>query len=52
MLGFVETEIQLLSEIKHEHIVAMYEYHVVDNSWYIRMELMEANFFKYIFTFF
>lgn len=45
MLDFVESEIHLLSEIKHDYIVAMHEYYVVDNSWYIRMELMEAKFY-------
>lgn len=42
MLDFIETEIQLLSEISHDCIVGMKEYYVVDNSWYIRMELMEV----------
>lgn len=45
MLDFVESEIQLLSEIKHDYIVAMREYYVVNNSWYIRMELMEVSLF-------
>lgn len=46
-MDFVETEIQLLSSIKHEHIVAMRDYKVIDKSWYIRMELMKVFFFKY-----
>uniref|UniRef100_A0A915DQ03 non-specific serine/threonine protein kinase n=1 Tax=Ditylenchus dipsaci TaxID=166011 RepID=A0A915DQ03_9BILA len=49
MLDFVKTEIQLLSEIQHEFIVQMREYHVIDNSWFIRMELMEdGDLFEYL----
>lgn len=39
---FVETEVELLSSIKHEHIVAMKDFKVIDKSWYIRMELMKV----------
>lgn len=38
----LQTEVQILSEIKYEFIVQMREYHVIDDAWYIRMELLEV----------
>ncbi|KAI1713762.1 protein kinase domain-containing protein [Ditylenchus destructor] len=49
MLDFVQTEVQILSEIKYEFIVQMREYHVIDDAWYIRMELLEeGDLFEYL----
>ena len=44
VMAFVRTEIELLGKLRHEQIVLLRDWQIVDGNWYIRMELVPVSF--------